>query len=84
MFLRIKTYIITALIAITFSNCSTQTETEWLDLFNGSDLSNWQVKFTGQPLGVNYLNTFRVEDGLLTVSYENWDQFDGEFGHLFL
>ncbi len=83
MLLRIKTCIITALIAITFSNCSTQTETEWLDLFNGSDLSNWQVKFTGQPLGVNYLNTFRVEDGLLTVSYENWDQFDGEFGHLF-
>ncbi|GIS51134.1 MAG: hypothetical protein Ct9H90mP25_5680 [Gammaproteobacteria bacterium] len=51
--------------------------------FNGEDLSNWKVKFTGQPLGVNYRNTFRVEDNLLTVSYENWDGFNGEFGHLF-
>ena len=65
------------------SNCGGQPNADWIDLFNGKDLSNWIVKFTGQPLGVNYRNTFRVEDNLLTVSYENWDGFNGEFGHLF-
>ena len=40
-------------------------------------------KFTGSEAGVNYNNTFRVEDGILKVSYENWDSFNGEFGHLF-
>ncbi|NKB32461.1 MAG: DUF1080 domain-containing protein [Pseudomonadales bacterium] len=60
-----------------------QSDNEWISLFNGENLDNWQVKFTGQPLGENFRDTFRVEDGLLTVSYENWDGFDSEFGHLF-
>ncbi|MDD9895551.1 MAG: DUF1080 domain-containing protein [Gammaproteobacteria bacterium] len=60
-----------------------QSNDDWIQLFNGTDLDNWQVKFTGQPLGVNLNDTFRVEDGLLTVSYENWNDFNGEFGHLF-
>ena len=60
-----------------------QSDSKWISLFNGKDLDNWQVKFTGQQLGINFRDTFRVENGLLTVSYENWDDFDGEFGHLF-
>jgi hypothetical protein len=60
-----------------------QSDGDWIRLFNGQNLDNWQVKFTGQPLGINYRDTFRVEDGLLTVSYENWDGFNNEFGHLF-
>ena len=58
-------------------------EAQWIDLFNGQDLSNWQVKFTGFPLGDNYRDTFVVEDGLLKVSYDDWSSFDGEFGHLY-
>ena len=50
-----------------------QSDSEWISLFNGKDLQNWRVKFTGHPLGVNFRDTFRVENGLLTVSYENWD-----------
>ena len=76
-------YLFAAMICVAYSNSNGQNNDEWLDLFNGEDLSNWKVKFTGQPLGVNYKDTFRVEDNLLTVSYENWDQFNGEFGHLF-
>jgi hypothetical protein len=83
MFRAFKQQLLSLVIAASLCACSAQSESEWIDLFNGRDLSNWLVKFTGQPLGVNYLDTFRVEDGLLTVSYENWDQFDGEFGHLF-
>ena len=56
---------------------------DWIQLFNGENLDNWLVKFTGQPFGLNFRETFRVEDGLLTVSYDNWNDFDGEFGHLF-
>lgn len=55
----------------------------WIQLFNGRDLYGWDVKFKGEELGVNYNNTFRVEDGLLRVSYENWDEWNGKFGHLF-
>lgn len=54
----------------------------WIDMFNGRDLENWVPKFTGQTLGINYLDTFRVENGILKVSYENWSEFNGEFGHL--
>ncbi len=56
---------------------------EWIQLFNGKDLSGWKIKLRGSELGDNYKNTFRVEDGLLTVSYDEYDSFNLEFGHLF-
>jgi len=55
----------------------------WLPLFNGENLDGWVAKFAGRPLGDNYRDTFRVEDGMLVVSYDGWDEFGGEFGHLF-
>jgi len=60
-----------------------KSDQEWVSLFNGEDLSGWTPKFSGFPLGENYKNTFRVKDGILQVSYENYDSFEGEFGHLF-
>lgn len=56
---------------------------EWIQLFNGEDLENWDVKFAGYPLNENLHNTFRAEDGLLKVRYDEWTAFDGEFGHIF-
>lgn len=56
---------------------------EWISLFNGEDMSDWTPKFTGYEAGKNYNNTFRVEDGILKASYDEWDRFEGEFGHLF-
>lgn len=58
-------------------------EAEWISLFNGKDLSGWDVKIRGFEMGENYKNTFRVEDGLLKVSYDQYDTFKEEFGHLF-
>jgi len=58
-------------------------EQKWIPLFNGHDLDGWTPKFSGHPLGENYRNTFRVENGLLRVVYDQWDSFDGSFGHLF-
>lgn len=55
----------------------------WIPLFNGKDLSGWQPKFRGLPLGENHLDTFRVEDGLLRVAYDRYETFDQRFGHLF-
>jgi len=56
---------------------------EWKPLFNGKDLTGWKVKITGHELGDNYGNTFRVEDGILKVSFDQYEKFDGKFGHLF-
>ncbi|MBT8045418.1 MAG: DUF1080 domain-containing protein [Verrucomicrobiae bacterium] len=55
----------------------------WIQLFNGKNLNGWTPKFKGYDLGVNYKNTFLVKDGLLTVSYKNYDQWKSNFGHLF-
>ncbi len=55
----------------------------WIPLFNGEDLGDWVVKFTKHPLGENYNNTFRVEDGKMVVRYDEWDSINGEFGHIF-
>jgi hypothetical protein len=56
---------------------------EWIQLFNGKDLTGWTPKINGYALGQNYGKTFRVEDGLLTVGYDAYDDFGERFGHLF-
>ncbi len=56
---------------------------KWIQLFNGKDLNDWQIKFKGHELGYNLNNTFRVEDGLLRVRYDNWNGWNGQFGHIF-
>ncbi len=56
---------------------------DWISLFNGRDLSGWTAKIRHHEPGDNYANTFRVEDGLLTVSYDGYEDFDDKFGHLF-
>ena len=58
-------------------------EEGWIPLFNGKDLSGWTMKFTGQELGTNLLDTVRVKDGMIQMNYENWERFNGRFGHLF-
>ncbi len=56
---------------------------DWISLFNGEDLSGWTPKIRGSPLGEDPLGTFRVENALLTVGYEKYDDFGERFGHLF-
>lgn len=57
-------------------------EKVWVDLFNGKDLSDWTVKITGYPAGENAFNTFYVKDGVLHASYEEYEQFENQFGHI--
>ena len=56
------------------------TQKEWVQLFNGRDLSDWVIKFAHHDLGED---TFRVDAGLLRVRYDKWTAFDREFGHIF-
>ncbi|MDO3386750.1 DUF1080 domain-containing protein [Gilvimarinus sp. SDUM040013] len=58
-------------------------EKEWINLFNGKDLNDWAIKIRHSKLGENTHNTFRVEDGLLKVRYDQYPSFDHEFGHIF-
>lgn len=55
----------------------------WIQLFNGRDLDGWTPKITKHDLGENFADTFRVEQGVLKVSYDGYETFDGQFGHLF-
>lgn len=54
-----------------------------IQLFNGKDLKNWTPKIRNHQVGDNYKNTFRVEDGLLKVRYDGYDNFNFQYGHLF-
>ena len=56
---------------------------DWIQLFNGRDLTGWTPKFAHHDLGENVNNTFRVEDGMLKVRYDKWPTFADQFGHLF-
>lgn len=72
------------LFALHLTGCATQTqESEWVELFNGKNLDNWTVKINHHKTGENYANTFRVEDGLLKIRYDNYTQFNQRFGHIF-
>ena len=56
---------------------------QWIQLFNGKDLTGWTVKIAGYPVDSNYMDIFSVQDSILKVSYDKLDSFRGEFGHLY-
>lgn len=62
---------------------SNTSEEEWIQLFNGQDLNDWDIKIKGYELNNNYKNIFRVEEGILKVRYDGVDTFNNEFGHIF-
>jgi hypothetical protein len=69
-------------------SCGTRTSTktdkdEWIQLFNGKDLTGWDIKISGHELNDNFKNIFTVEDGIMKVRYADLDTFRGEFGHIF-
>ena len=62
---------------------SSQEASDWQQLFNGRDLAGWTPKITGYPLNENFGNTFRVENGVMKVAYDKYDNFNARFGHIF-
>jgi hypothetical protein len=80
-----KNLIIFFFMTALLTSCGSQqtVKENWIPLFNGENLDGWTMKIKGSPLGENYKNTFRVEDGAMKVSYSEYDTFDNEFGHIF-
>lgn len=56
----------------------------WETMFNGRDLNNWTTKINHYEVGENYGDTFRVEDNMIKVRYDHYeDGFNDRFGHLY-
>lgn len=69
--------------SLAVQNVQAEDRSQWRSLFNGQDLSGWTIKIAKHPLNENYAETFRVEDGVIKVSYDKYGKFEGRFGHLY-
>ncbi len=71
------------LISIYSSAQNSPEKEEWISLFNGKDLSGWEIKIAGFPVNENYNNTFAVEDSMIRIRYDRYDEFGDHFGHMY-
>lgn len=56
---------------------------DWIQLFNGKDLTGWSPKIRYHDFKDNFANTFRVENGVMKVSYDGYTEYGEKFGHIF-
>ena len=82
----VLTYLIFLLVWI-FATChsknAAQTPGNWVPLFNGKDINDWIVKIHHHNTGENFGNTFRAEGGIIKVRYDQYGDFNEQFGHLY-
>ena len=52
----------------------------WISVFDGETLDGWTPKIAGYPLGENFGDTFRVEDGAIKARF---DGYGGDFADRF-
>ena len=78
----IATSVILALVTFVIAG-SASAEDKWQQIFNGKNLDGWTPKIRGYELGNNFGKTFRVEDGLMKVGYDAYDDYKERFGHIF-
>lgn len=79
--LQVRALVFTALAAGTALAQGGPNDTVWTKIWNGTNLSDWDIKFKGSALNVNLNNTFKAVDGNLVVDYSGWSSFNGQFGH---
>lgn len=66
------------------SKMAQKNTSEWIDLFNGKDLTGWTTKIHHYPAGDNHGDTFRVIDSTIQVRYDKYEgDFNDRFGHLY-
>ncbi len=70
------------LLGYTFKSPTVSTP-KWKQMFDGKDLKGWEVKIRKHDLNDNFGNTFRVEGGKIEVRYDQYTDFDKQYGHLF-
>jgi hypothetical protein len=63
------TFVLTSMITIGQDAAAKADKKDWIQLFNGRNLDGWTVKIAKHKLGENFGDTFRVENGLLKISY---------------
>jgi len=79
----IKKMIAGVLGLIVLSCAPKEQKEEWVSIFNDKDLSDWVVKIHHHEVDENFGNTFRVEDGMIKVRYDQYEDFNEQFGHLY-
>jgi hypothetical protein len=55
----------------------------WVSLFNGRNINDWVAKINHHEVGENFGNTFRVEDNMIKVRYDQYGAYNDQFGHLY-
>ena len=82
-----RAIVLSCLLALTLASFqpvkSLPAQDGWIFLFNGKDIKDWFVKIQHHNVGENFGNTFRVEDGIIKVRYDQYDDFNDQFGHLY-
>ncbi|RZK20464.1 MAG: DUF1080 domain-containing protein [Pedobacter sp.] len=73
----------TLLLLLALFSFNVQAQKGWINLFNGKDLKDWNVKISKHDYKDNYANTFRVENGVMKVNYDGYNEFDKQYGHIF-
>ncbi|MBB2148138.1 3-keto-disaccharide hydrolase [Pedobacter gandavensis] len=81
MKLKINLLLFASLTFLSINQASAQNG--WINLFNGKDLKDWNIKIAKHDYNDNYANTFRVEGGLIKVNYDGYENFDQQYGHIF-
>ncbi len=81
---------VAGLLLLLFTQCSVKksvvsnTNDGWQQMFNGEDIKDWTTKIHHYDVGDNFGDTFRVEDGLIKVRYDNYEgDFNDRYGHLY-
>ena len=78
---------ISFLLLLTLSACKSvkpsKEQSEWVQLFNGKDIKDWFVKIHHHEVGENFGDTFKAEDGIIKVRYDQYGDFNDQFGHLY-
>lgn len=76
-------FILIFVLSFYHSRAQSTNDDDWQVLFNGEDLNDWIAKIHHHETGDNYANTFRVVDGVIQVNYDDYEEFDERYGHLF-
>lgn len=83
-----RTFIAGILLTGVFASCGSSkistSDDGWETMFNGENLEGWTTKIHHYEVGDNYGDTFRVEDGMIKVRYDNYEgDYNDRFGHLY-
>src|SRR3546814_13364612 len=57
----------------------TPSGSKWIKLFNGKAINDWTAKINHHIPGKNFGNTFRVEDGIITVRYDHYGEITEQY-----